>query len=103
MLLALLFAGVLSVAQDAPASTSDLQRRLEAAPEDIRAFVTRRLECDHWAGEEPYDAERRAQIDAAIAELGCPRIEEDEAVLRARHRDRTDLLKLMDEAAEAPL
>ncbi|HEX2559352.1 hypothetical protein [Phenylobacterium sp.] len=103
MLATLIFASALALAQDAPAPPDELQRRVEAAPEDVRAFVARRAECDHWAGEEPYEAERRADIEAAIAELRCAEIEEDEAALRARHRGRPDLLDVLDDAAEAPL
>jgi hypothetical protein len=103
MFASLIFAGALVLAHDAPAPADELRRRLETAPKDVRAFVVRRADCDHWTGEEPYDGERRAQIEAAIADLGCARIEVDEAALRARHRARPELLELLDAAAEAPL
>lgn len=35
-------------------------------PADVRAFLERRLECDHWRGEEPYDPERAAEINANV-------------------------------------
>lgn len=54
-------------------------------PADIMAWAGRRLGCDHWLGEEAYDAERGAQIAAAVAELHCDRLEADEAALVAHH------------------
>ncbi|MDP9838897.1 hypothetical protein J2T09_003669 [Neorhizobium huautlense] len=35
-------------------------------PADIQTFVTERENCDHFRGEEPYDAERRREIEAAL-------------------------------------
>ncbi|HEY9218228.1 MAG TPA: hypothetical protein VIO94_09270 [Phenylobacterium sp.] len=96
-----LFAAVLILAQLSTAEDADLDGRLKAAPSDVRSFVARRADCDHWTGEEPYDAERRAEIEAAIADLRCARIEQDEAVLRAHYRERPDILQLLDELAEA--
>ena len=49
-------------------------------PEEVTAFVSKRDDCDHWRGEDPYDADRAKQIadaenktckgsDAALANL----------------------------------
>lgn len=35
-------------------------------PADVAAFVADREQCDHFRGEEPYDAERGREIDAAL-------------------------------------
>src|SRR5690349_17160540 len=37
--------------------------------QDVRDFLQRRQDCRHWAGEEGYDAARRAEINAAYAKL----------------------------------
>jgi hypothetical protein len=61
-------------------------------PKDIQAFLDCRAGCDHWTGEEPYDAARRRQIEAAIADLKCVRIERDQAALRKRYANDPRLL-----------
>ena len=40
--------------------------RAPALPADIRAFVARRDLCDHFRGEEGYDAARTAEIAAQL-------------------------------------
>lgn len=87
-LLALL--GLIAAAQGV-----DLQARIKAAPMDVRMFIERRAECDHWLGEEPYDGDRAAQITEAILELECARLPRDEAELRRRYRARPDVLDLI--------
>jgi len=42
-----------------------------AVQQDVRDFLQRRTDCNHWAGEEGYDAARRAEINAAYAKLRC--------------------------------
>lgn len=57
--------------------------------------MERRIDCDHWTGEEAYDAARGRQIERAISDLRCARIEEDEARLRARYRADPVVLKAL--------
>ena len=54
-------------------------------PRDVRAFIARRQECDHWTGEEPYDKARAREIDSAIRDLRCARIDRDERRLMDRY------------------
>ena len=56
-----------------------------APPQEVRDFVQRRTDCNHWAGEEGYDAARRAEINAAYAKLRCAALEADAAALKARY------------------
>jgi hypothetical protein len=35
-------------------------------PADVQTFVAERENCDHFRGEEPYDAERRREIEGAL-------------------------------------
>lgn len=35
-------------------------------PSDVQTFVAERENCDHFRGEEPYDAERKREIEAAL-------------------------------------
>ncbi len=67
-----------------------------ALPGPVQAFVARRAQCQHWAGEEPYDAARRAQIDRAVRRLRCRRLAHDEAVLRRRFRSNPEVIREID-------
>jgi hypothetical protein len=58
---------------------------VETTPPDLLAWASRRVGCDHWSGEEPYDADRAAQIASAVRELQCDSLEADEAALVAHH------------------
>jgi hypothetical protein len=79
-----------------------LRQRLDAMPRPVAAFVERRADCNHWTGEEPYDAERRAEIERAIRSLRCARIEEDEARMRKRYRNDAAVIAILDETADLP-
>ncbi len=53
--------------------------------------MTERWEqCWHFAGEEPSDAARRAEIETALAKY-CPGNEVERDRLRAKHRGRADV------------
>ena len=65
-------------------------------PADVTAFLDRRVNCDHWTGEEPYDAERRAEIEAAIRQFRCVTIERDEVRLRKLHAKNRAVVVALD-------
>ena len=56
-----------------------------ALPQEIRAFVARQDVCNHFAGEEPYDAARRRELEKAMAKY-CDGNEASWARLRAKYR-----------------
>lgn len=56
-------------------------------PAPVRAFVERADMCRHWSGEEPYDADRGAEIARALRSLRCEKLDRDAAVLQRRYRD----------------
>ncbi|WP_369932782.1 hypothetical protein [Xanthomonas tesorieronis] len=56
-----------------------------ALPQELRAFVARQDVCNHFAGEEPYDAARRRELDKAMAKY-CDGNEATWATLRAKYR-----------------
>jgi hypothetical protein len=64
-------------------------------PKDIRDFIDRRANCNHWAGEDAYDTERRAQINAATNQLGCDHLEKDEVTLGRRYSKNGRALKAL--------
>ncbi|MBB6366091.1 hypothetical protein FHR56_001204 [Xanthomonas sacchari] len=56
-----------------------------AMPAPIRDFVARQDTCNHFAGEEPYDAARRRELEKAMATY-CDGNEQTWAKLRAQYR-----------------
>lgn len=71
--------------------------RTEPVGEDVRDIVIRWQGCSHFAGEEPYDAERAAMIDRAMRELRCESLEHDSEVAQADHADDAEALALLAE------
>ena len=72
----------------APAAPAEAAPAAEAAapatPADpVAAFVERAETCMHFAGEEGYDAARRAELASAIAENRCEALPADAAALKA--------------------
>jgi hypothetical protein len=58
----------------------------DAPPQDAARYIDRREGCNHWAGEEGYDGDRRAEINRNIAALKCTRLDRDEQRLLHRYR-----------------
>lgn len=56
-----------------------------ALPADVRRFVEDHASCEHWLGEDGYDAERARDIRAAVA-ASCPGIDRRRARLLRRYR-----------------
>ena len=70
-----------------------LKSMRQGMPLDAGEFIRRAVTCNHWAGEESYEAERRAQINDAVAGLRCRDLDADEAILRKRYTGRSGVLK----------
>lgn len=64
----------------------------------VTRFVERAEMCDHWAGEEPYDDARRAEIDRNLNDLRCTTITRDGEALKLSRKDRPEDLRRIDEA-----
>lgn len=76
-------------AQPAPLGSLDLPASPDAAlampfPQEVTSFMVDRDSCDHFRGEEPYDAERRVFLMESIAEL-CTGTDAKLAMLRRRY------------------
>jgi hypothetical protein len=69
-------------------------------PREVRQFVERRMECDHWTGEEAYDKARGREINRAIRELRCERIERDDRRLMERYSGSPQVLEALRIARE---
>ena len=64
----------------------------------VTRFVERAEMCAHWAGEEPYDDARRAEIDRNLNDLRCTTITRDGEALKLSRRERPEDLRRIDEA-----
>lgn len=69
-----------------------------AVPAEVFAWVGRRMNCAHWMGEEPYDAERAAEIRAAVARGRCDALEADLEALNREYADREAILDMLARA-----
>jgi len=86
-----------AMAQAAP--EDDLAAMEKNLPYDVRAFLARKAECKHWAGEDAYDAERGTQIAQAVARLKCERLDTEEQALRRHHAKDASIQKALTMAA----
>lgn len=73
-----------------------LMAGLAQIPEDVKLFVERRLQCEHFAGEDQYDASRAAEINAAWRRLQCDRIDADEIRIRNKYTRNPIVLKALN-------
>ncbi len=55
-------------------------------PSDVIKVIDRILECNHWAGEEAYDEERKKQIFDAVDRLKCNKLKSDQEALIKKHK-----------------
>ena len=60
-------------------------------PADVQHFIVRWQDCVHWLGEEPYDSDRRRQIEQAVA-ASCPGLDHLGAEIRRRHAGSAEIL-----------
>ncbi|HEY8573516.1 hypothetical protein [Phenylobacterium sp.] len=69
-------------------------------PRDVRVFIDRRMGCNHWLGEAAYDRDRAREIDRALRQLACVRLDLDESRLKRRHFRSPRVLKALDETRD---
>jgi hypothetical protein len=67
---------------------------LATKPEDVRCFVENAAMCEHFAGEEPYDEERRTEILAALGKY-CKKALALSASLKEKHAQNADILRIL--------
>ena len=89
-----------------PAATEDppaLAALRKGMPSDVSDFIRRAVGCNHWAGEEPYDEDRRAQIAAAVQSLGCRALDADQAALSRKYAGQAEVLRRLKRARTTPM
>jgi hypothetical protein len=69
-------------------------------PEDVVEFIERTVECNHWAGEEPYDKERAEQIRNAIKNARCDGLVSKEQVLKLKYKKDKNVLDAIRKAKD---
>ncbi|WP_382322203.1 hypothetical protein ACFJGX_06930 [Hydrogenophaga sp. UC242_50] len=65
-------------------------------PTDLRQFLERREECDHWRGEAGYDKARQADIDRGVCRT-CTGTDAELARLRKKYRANPGVMDVLDE------
>ena len=72
--------------QAQPLSAAELKAYPDARglPADVQHFIVRHDDCMHWAGEEPYDADRRREIERGVA-AACTGLDASAVTLRHRY------------------
>lgn len=69
-------------------------------PKQVKLFNKRQIECNHWAGEEPYNKERVKEINAAIRKQRCDGLEKDEKRLLEKYKTRPNVIDSINKAKE---
>jgi hypothetical protein len=80
------------------AAQPELETLQRGQPRDVARYLERSAGCNHWAGEEAYDAERSAQIDQAIRDLRCTSLDRTKKVLRHRYAHSPKVLRALKAA-----
>lgn len=83
-----------------PPSLAGLRKDM---PADVSDLIRRAVVCNHWAGEEPYDDDRRAQINAAVSSLRCRELDADQATLRKQYAGQNEILRRINQSRRTPL
>ena len=71
---------------------------VERVPAGVFAWLQRSSVCAHWSGEEHYDADRAARIEAALSEARCGTLDADEQALRRDHAGNAAVLDILARA-----
>ncbi|HEY7810388.1 MAG TPA: hypothetical protein VIA98_08415 [Allosphingosinicella sp.] len=87
-------------APPADVASQPLRAAVDASPKAVAKFIARRANCNHFLGEEPYDKARAAELNKAIRELRCGRIDRDERRLRVRYAAHSTVLRLLEETSD---
>jgi hypothetical protein len=64
-------------------------------PFDVEEFIDRREICDHFRGEEPYDADRAKFLTEQIMET-CTGTDNELQKLKQKYKDNDDILQLLN-------
>lgn len=71
-------------------------------PADVSDFIRRAVTCNHWAGEEPYNEERRAQMAEAVGSLRCRELDTDQRALAKQYDGNAEVLRRIRQSRSTP-
>ena len=71
-------------------------------PADVSDFIRRAVTCNHWAGEEPYNEERRAQMAEAVASLRCRELDTAQRALAKQYDGNPEVLRRIRQSRSTP-
>lgn len=83
-----------------PAPQDPLDRLKAGMPAPVAALIDRMVQCQHWGGEEPYDAARRREIAHAVRQLRCDSLQQDERRLLKVHANRPEVRQRIEAARD---
>lgn len=69
-------------------------------PPSVANLIDRIVGCNHWLGEEPYDADRAKEIRAAVNELRCDKLEKDTSVILKKYESNPKVKKAIEAAKD---
>jgi hypothetical protein len=82
------------------ASNDPLASLKKGQPKDVSELIDRLVGCNHWKGEEQYDAERKQEIFSVMVGLKCGRLATDEVAARKRYANKPGTIKALQQARE---
>lgn len=91
---------ILACVTGAAAAADPAEELRRGMPQDVAALIDRIAACHHWAGEEPYDAERRRQIETAVARLKCDALEAEQKAIRTKYPGNDEIGRRLDAARD---
>ncbi len=84
LIFGLIFCANLSLsAKEKAQSEIEIETISKGLTPDVAQIVERIVYCNHWLGEDPYNKDRKKDIDSALKEYKCATVE----------KDRTSILK----------
>jgi len=69
-------------------------------PKPVTDLIDRIVDCNHWRGEEPYDAGRAKEIKVAMAELRCSKLEQDTSIVFKKFESNPKAKKAIEAAKD---
>lgn len=79
---------------------AEVERLIKKMPKAVASYISRRVECNHWGGEEAYNHERAKEIEKAVKPLRCDLLDSDEKDLLAKYQNDPKIIKAIGAAKE---
>lgn len=93
----IVLSGIAFAASAAPTYEEQMAALKKGQPKPVASLIARMADCQHWSGEEPYDAARAKEMAAAMHQLRCDRLDADEARLRKQFAHDPKVRKALDD------